>query len=56
VKASKLDGYAKKKYVSKLLFIFLLGHDLEFGHTEAVNLMSAGDDLSFFGSFPVYFR
>jgi len=40
VKASKLDGYAKKKYVSKLLFIFLLGHDLEFGHTEAVNLMS----------------
>jgi AP-2 complex subunit alpha len=40
-KASKLDGYQKKKYVSKLLFIFLLGHDLEFGHLEAVNLLAA---------------
>jgi AP-2 complex subunit alpha len=36
-----LDGYQKKKYVCKLLFIFLLGHDVEFGHLEAVNLMSS---------------
>lgn len=36
-----LDGYGRKKYVSKLLFIFLLGNDLEFGHLEAVNLLSA---------------
>jgi len=36
-----LDGYNRKKYVSKLLFIFLLGNDLEFGHLEAVNLLSA---------------
>ncbi|CAH8541289.1 unnamed protein product [Heterobilharzia americana] len=34
-----LDGYQKKKYVCKLLFIFLLGHDIDFGHTEAVNLL-----------------
>ncbi|VEL27262.1 unnamed protein product [Protopolystoma xenopodis] len=34
-----LDGYQKKKYVCKLLFIFLLGHDIDFGYTEAVNLL-----------------
>uniref|UniRef100_H2Z4M4 AP-2 complex subunit alpha n=1 Tax=Ciona savignyi TaxID=51511 RepID=H2Z4M4_CIOSA len=35
------DGYSKKKYVCKLLFIFLLGHDIDFGHMEAVNLLSS---------------
>lgn len=37
----QLDGYQKKKYVCKLLFIFLLGHDIDFGHMEAVNLLSS---------------
>ncbi|XP_012589792.1 PREDICTED: AP-2 complex subunit alpha-2 [Condylura cristata] len=36
-----LDGYSKKKYVCKLLFMFLLGHDIDFGHMEAVNLLSS---------------
>lgn len=36
-----IDGYQKKKYVCKLLFIFLLGHDIDFGHMEAVNLLSS---------------
>ncbi|GMT36450.1 hypothetical protein PFISCL1PPCAC_27747, partial [Pristionchus fissidentatus] len=36
-----LDGYQKKKYVCKLLFIFLLGNDIDFGHMEAVNLLSS---------------
>lgn len=36
-----VDGYQKKKYVCKLLFIFLLGHDIDFGHMEAVNLLSS---------------
>ena len=36
-----LDGYSKKKYVCKLLFIFLLGHDIDFGHMEAVTLLSS---------------
>ncbi|XP_051885515.1 AP-2 complex subunit alpha-2-like [Pristis pectinata] len=36
-----LDGYSKKKYVCKLLFIFLLGHDIDFGHMEAINLLSS---------------
>ncbi|KAL3314365.1 AP-2 complex subunit alpha-2 [Cichlidogyrus casuarinus] len=34
-----LDGYQKKKYVCKLLFIFLSGHEIDFGYTEAVNLL-----------------
>ncbi len=29
------------RYVCKLLFIFLLGHDIDFGHIEAVNLLSS---------------
>lgn len=37
----QLDGYQRKKYISKLVFIFLLGHDIEFGQAEAVALMSA---------------
>ncbi|XP_055505811.1 AP-2 complex subunit alpha-2-like isoform X2 [Leucoraja erinacea] len=36
-----LDGYSKKKYICKLLFIFLLGHDVDFGHMEAINLLSS---------------
>ena len=36
-----MDGYQKKKYVCKLLFIFLLGHDIDFGQMEAVNLLSS---------------
>lgn len=35
-----LNGYSKKKNVCKLLFIFLLGHDIDFGHMEAMNLLS----------------
>ncbi|KAL7668577.1 hypothetical protein ACOME3_009274 [Neoechinorhynchus agilis] len=36
-----LDGYSKKKYICKLLFIFLLGHEVEFGYMEAVNLLTS---------------
>ena len=32
--SAKLSGYDRKKYVSKLVFIFLLGNDVEFGHLE----------------------
>lgn len=37
----RLDGYQKKKYVCKLVFIFLLGNDIDFGQQEAVNLLSS---------------
>ena len=40
-KNERLDGYQKKKYVCKLLYIYIQGYDVDFGHLEAVNLISA---------------
>ncbi|RWW15466.1 hypothetical protein GW17_00020696 [Ensete ventricosum] len=31
----------EKKYVWKMLYIYMLGYDVDFGHTEAVSLISA---------------
>ena len=50
-----LTPYEKKKYVWKMLYIYMLGYDVDFGHMEAVSLISAPkypekqvpDDLSF---------
>ncbi|KAL0485916.1 AP-2 complex subunit alpha [Acrasis kona] len=39
--SANLKGYDRKKYVSKLLYIYMLGYDIDFGHIEAVNLLSA---------------
>lgn len=36
-----LDGYNKKKYICKLVFIFLLGYDFDFGERIAINLLNA---------------
>lgn len=38
---TKLNGYERKKYVAKLLYMYILGWDVEFGHLEAVNLISS---------------
>jgi AP-2 complex subunit alpha len=35
-----LSGYHKKKYVAKLAFMFILGYDIDYGHSEAINLLS----------------
>lgn len=40
-KGGSLSGYDKKKYVCKLLYIYILGWNVDFGHLEAVNLVSA---------------
>ncbi|KAF1986935.1 Adaptor protein complex AP-2 alpha subunit [Aulographum hederae CBS 113979] len=40
-KDGSLSGYHRKKYVCKLLYIYILGYDVDFGHLEAVNLVSA---------------
>ena len=36
-----MNGYQKKKYVCKLLYIYLLGYDIDFGHVDAVNLITS---------------
>uniref|UniRef100_R7WC91 AP-2 complex subunit alpha n=1 Tax=Aegilops tauschii TaxID=37682 RepID=R7WC91_AEGTA len=36
-----LSHYEKKKYVWKMLYIHMLGYDVDFGHMETVSLISA---------------
>jgi AP-2 complex subunit alpha len=36
-----LRSYDRKKYICKLLYIYMLGYDIDFGHIEAVNLLSS---------------
>ena len=36
-----LSGYHRKKYVCKLMYISILGHEVDFGHIEAIKLMSS---------------
>jgi len=37
-----LSGYDKKKYVWKLIYMHILGYDVDFGHDESLNLINAG--------------
>jgi len=39
--SGKLTGYDRKKYICKLLYMFMLGYEIDFGHMEAVNLISS---------------
>jgi len=41
LKDGNLNGYQKKKYVCKLLYIYILGWEVDFGHMEALNLISS---------------
>lgn len=36
-----LPGYNRKKYVWKILYMYMLGYEVDFGHMEAVNLISS---------------
>ncbi|KAF4686827.1 AP-2 complex subunit alpha-2 [Perkinsus olseni] len=36
-----LKGYDKKKYVWKLIYAYMLGYEIDFGHIQAVNLCSS---------------
>ena len=40
-KSGSLNGYQKKKYVCKLLYVYIQGYEVDFGHLEAVNLVSS---------------
>ncbi|KAI8874400.1 ARM repeat-containing protein [Ramicandelaber brevisporus] len=36
---SSLSGYDRKKYICKLLYMFILGYEVDFGHHEIINLL-----------------
>ncbi len=36
-----LNSYSRKKYVWKLVYIFMLGYDVDFGHNEILLLLSS---------------
>jgi hypothetical protein len=36
-----LDGYQRRKYLAKIIFTYILGYNVEFGHMEAVNLIAS---------------
>jgi len=38
--AGKLTPYQKRKYVWKMLYIYVLGYEVDFGHMEALNLIT----------------
>ncbi|KAJ3431183.1 ap-2 complex subunit alpha [Anaeramoeba flamelloides] len=38
-KSKKMSGYDRKKYVAKLLYTYMIGYDIDFGHIEAVELL-----------------
>lgn len=40
-KEGNLDGRQRKKYLSKLVFSYILGYKIEFGHVEAIKLISS---------------
>jgi len=39
--ATGVEGYDRRKYVLKLLYIYMLGYEIDFGYMEAVNLMAS---------------
>ncbi|GCA63461.1 hypothetical protein KIPB_010048 [Kipferlia bialata] len=39
----KSDSYSRRKYVLKLMYMYILGHDFSFGVLEAVELMASKD-------------
>ena len=38
---ANMNGYNRKKYVWKILYMYMLGYEVDFGHMEAVNLISS---------------
>jgi AP-2 complex subunit alpha len=39
--AKDIQGYDRRKYVSKILYMFILGYEIDFGYMEAVALLSS---------------
>eukprot|EP01114_Cavostelium_apophysatum_P019630 TRINITY_DN6382_c0_g1_i1.p1 TRINITY_DN6382_c0_g1~~TRINITY_DN6382_c0_g1_i1.p1 ORF type:complete len:964 (-),score=261.68 TRINITY_DN6382_c0_g1_i1:12-2903(-) len=39
--ATGIEGYDRRKYVCKILYMYMLGYEIDFGYMEAVNLLSS---------------
>ncbi|CDK25840.1 unnamed protein product [Kuraishia capsulata CBS 1993] len=39
--SGNLSGYQRKKYICKLMYIYMLGHRIKFGYREAIELISS---------------
>ena len=37
----RLESYSRKKYVWKMIYMFMLGYEVDFGHMEMINCLSA---------------
>lgn len=37
----KMDGYQRKKCVAKILYMYVLGYEPDFGYAEALRLLSS---------------
>lgn len=40
-RSSNLNGYNKKKYICKLMYMYILGYEVDFGRNESVSLISS---------------
>ena len=38
---ANLNGYNKKKYICKLIYMYILGYEIDIGHVESVSLLSS---------------
>ncbi|KDO23714.1 hypothetical protein SPRG_10492 [Saprolegnia parasitica CBS 223.65] len=38
--SGQLNSYDKKKYAWKIIYIYMLGYDIDFGHMQVINLVS----------------
>jgi len=40
-KGTRLDSYSRRKYTWKLIYIYMLGYDIDIGHMEAMQLIAS---------------
>lgn len=36
-----MTGYDRRKYVAKIIYMYMLGYEIDFGYMEAVTLLSS---------------
>jgi len=41
IEEPKMKGYQKKKYIAKIIYVYMLGYDVNVGFLQAINLMTS---------------